>query len=594
MIRIAVVGGGPKSLFALLALHDLIPPGSRSRIRVDVYDPHPPGSGSVWREAQPKTLRLNVNAGIVDASSTLTSENFANWVHHAAPELSGEKYPPRALVGRYLREQFELLYQHGNATVSHCPYVVTGVERVGTQWMLKGPFGSVAYAEVLLATGHGLGDASPGRPPPLDLLPGALNPHPLIGNYSSLTTAAIRPEQSVWIRGAALTAYDVALLLTEGRGGSWQGLTSGAQLGKLRYIPSGREPRGITFASRSGWLMDPKSETVPPAITACLERFKPQLLQWGRHHHQATSDAGRLAGLWAILLRCAQECAQIMGVQTGALTLWRTALTGVSVAAESGTASMTSSSGPANLAAEDLLPEDWAPVEQLPAEQLPAEQLRHSLLVNHFQAPLTTGWLWARVWSGLYSELVAVMDRSSRSRQDWREFLQVAGNLERFAFGPPELTARKLLALFDSGILHMTPASEKPEPDVVLIDAVTPSPGVLGAPAPDGDPVSRLYVGLLRDGHVSVRPGERGLLTDRDATCISSDGSRTQSLAAVGRPTEGPTLGHDTLNRSLHGEHRLWAQRIAGLVALAAAKPSPATGPLPKQPTPAEESVLKE
>ncbi|MEV8181049.1 FAD/NAD(P)-binding protein [Specibacter sp. NPDC078692] len=583
MIRIAVVGGGPKSLFALLALHDLIPPGSRSRIRVDVYDPHPPGSGSVWREAQPQALRLNVNAGIVDASSSLTSENFANWVHHAAPELSGEKYPPRALVGRYLREQFEFLRQHGNVTVSHRPYVVTGVERLGTQWMLKGPFGSSTYEEVLLATGHGLGDASPRRPPPLELLPGALNPHPLIGNYSSLTTAAIRPEQSVWIRGAALTAYDVALLLTEGRGGSWQGLTSGAQLGKLRYIPSGREPQRITFASRSGLLMDPKSETVSPAITACLERFKPQLWQWGRPH-QATSDAGRLAGLWAILLRCAQECAQIMGVQTSAVTLWRTALTGVSVAAESGAACMTSSPGPANLATEDWLPEDWAP----------AELLRHSLLANHFLAPLTTGWLWARVWSGLYPELVAVMDRSSRSRQDWRQFLRVAGNLERFAFGPPELTARKLLALFDSGILHMTPASEEPEPGVVLIDAVTPSPGVLGAPAPDGDPVSGLYLGLLRDGHVSVRPGERGLLTDRDATCIASDGSRTQSLAAVGRPTEDPTLGHDTLNRSLHGEHRLWAQRIAGHVALNAAKPSPATGPLLKQPTPAEESVLKE
>lgn len=571
MIRLAVVGGGPKSLFALLALHDLIPAGSKPRIRVDVYDPHPPGSGSVWREGQPQLLRLNVNAGIVDASWTLCAENFTSWLHHTAPELSAEKYPPRVLVGRYLREQFELLMRQGKMSVTHAPHAVTALEREGTQWRLEGEFGSELYDEVLLATGHGLGDADHAQALTVELsagdlqdggLPsGALNPHPLIGNYDSLTTADLGAQQSVWIRGAALTAYDVALLLTEGRGGSWQGLEvdaqSGEQLANVGYIPSGREPQRITFASRNGLLMDPKSETVPEAITACIERFKPRLSEWDKPTHQETSDAGRLAGLWTVLLRCAQECGQIMGVQPSALALWRTALTGVSEIAQSGVASPPSSYGE-----NEQKPEDWAS-----ADRTPAGQLRQSLLVNHYQAPLTTGWLWARVWSGLYAQLIAVMDRSSHNQRDRRLFSRVAGNLERFAFGPPELTARKLLALLDSGILQLAPVGEEPEPGVILIDAVTPGPGVLAAPAPNGQPVSNLYAGLLRDGHLMIRAGERGLLTDRDGTCLARDGSRTQSLAAVGRPTEDPTLGHDTLNRSLHGEYQLWAQRIAHLIA---------------------------
>ena len=592
MIRIAVVGGGPKSLFALLALHDLLPPGSKSRISVDVYDPHPPGSGSVWRAAQPQMLRLNVNAGIVDASSSLNRENFASWVDHAAPELSDEKYPPRALVGRYLREQFELLLQHGNVTVTHAPNVVTGVERVKNQWLLTGPFGSACYEEVLLATGHGLGDASPRRPQLGELLPRVLNPHPLIGNYSSLTSAAILPEQSVLIRGAALTAYDVALLLTEGRGGSWQPHASRVPARELRYVRSGREPKRITLTSRSGLLMDPKSEDVPAAIMACLERFKPRVRQWGREHSQSTSDAGRLAGLWTTLLRCAQECAQIMGVQASALALWRTALTGLSVDPECGPVagggadSVPSARESAPVALEDCMP--------------PGQQLCQSLLVNHFQAPITTGWLWARVWSALYAELVVAIDRSSRSRHEWRQFVQISSNLERFAFGPPELTARKLLALFDSGILHMAPPTERASSAEFLIDAVTPGPGVLEQPAPAGCPASHLYAGLLRDGQVLVRPGERGILTDLDGTCISADGSRTESLAAVGRPTEGPTLGHDTLNRSLHGEYRLWAQRIADLVAAKtapAAEPPGAQASEPPAPKPTafvDEPVMKE
>ncbi|WP_181036187.1 FAD/NAD(P)-binding protein [Arthrobacter sp. N199823] len=561
MIRIAVVGGGPKSLFALLALHDRLPAHAQADISADVYDPFPPGSGSVWREDQPHLLRLNVNAGIVDASSTLNEADFAGWLAHNVPAFTGEKYPPRAMVGRYLREQFQRLEEHGNVAVTHAPHAVTAVDRAGAKWQVQGAFGSALYDEVLLATGHGLGDAELGR-----TLPGALNSHPLIGDYSSLTTADIGADSNLWIRGSALTAYDVALLLTEGRGGSWQGPTSGSTTRELRYIPSGREPRRITFASRSGLLMDPKSEAVPPAITACLDRFKPPLRLYGSHLRTAMHDVGQLSGLWVVLLRCAQECALIMGTPVSALALWRTALTGVSVTAGSGCLSGSGSRGPE---------------ESLPVKRQPADELRNSLLVNHCQAPVTTGWLWARIWSGLYADLIAVLDRVPKSVQTGQQFATVARNLERFAFGPPEITARKLLALFDAGILHMAADGEEPGQGAVLIDAVTPGPGVLSHPAPEGGPPSGLFAGLLAAGHIWVRAGERGVLTDPDGTCLARDGSRTLSLAAVGRPTEDPTLGHDTLNRGLHGEHQQWAQRIAARVT--ALESTPAQRPALKE-----------
>lgn len=539
MIRVAVIGGGPKSLFALLALHDLLGPGTAAPIRVDVYDPLPPGSGSVWRADQPRLLRLNVNAGIVDASSALSRENFAAWVARTAPDMVGDKYPPRALVGSYLREQFQLLSRHGHFAVTHAPFVVTGVKRHGAQWLVGGTFGERHYDEVLVATGHG-----PAGAPAVNPLPGSLNTRPLIGDYSALTLEAIPPRSAVWIRGAALTACDVALLLSEGRGGAWvHSTTDGPDGSHVRYLRSGREPRRITFASRRGLLMDPKSETVPPDVAACLERYRPQLRQWGSQARKDMSDGARLAGLWGVLLRCAQDCAQVMGASVGSLSLWRTALTGISAPTSPSTLS-----GPSTDAGCGA-----------------AGNLRNSLAVNRLEARVTTGWLWARVWSGLYAELVAAMDRLPRSTQEGRQFARVAGNLERFAFGPPELSARKLLALLDDGLLNVAAAGEDPPPGAILIDAVTPGPGVLGTPAPEGRPTSDLFAGLLCAGHISIRPGERGLLTDPDGTALGRDGSRTESLAAVGRPTEDPTLGHDTLNRALHQEHRLWAARIFDL-----------------------------
>ena len=532
MIRIAVIGGGPKSLFALLALHDLIPPVASTRVSVDVYDPLPPGAGSVWRVSQPDVMRLNVSASIVDSSSSLSKENFASWIDRTAPEMSRENYPPRALVGRYLSEQFQLLCQHGRISVAHVPLVVSCVEREESLWRVSGPFCSQQYDEVLLAMGHGLADAPPAKP-----LTGALNSKPLIGDYSSLSMAEVPSKSAVWIRGAALTAYDVALLLTEGRGGTWQ--SGGEDSVDIEYIASGEEPQRITLASRSGSLMDPKSETVPADVAACLAVYRQRLRHWGVEVREAMPDVGRrLSGMWVVLLSCAVDCAHLMGSQISALGLWRTALTGESVGA-----------GPN--------------ATKPPLRANAATRLRNSLSVNQLRAPVTTGWIWARVWSGLYAELVVAMDRLPRDIGDWCQFTRVARNLERFAFGPPELTARKLVALFNAGILDVAIPGEPPPAGAVLVDAVTPGPGVLRQAAPEGCPNSDLIAQLLRAGEVSVRPGDRGLLTEADGTCLARDGSRNESLAALGRPTEDPTLGHDTLNRSLHGEHRLWAQRVA-------------------------------
>lgn len=567
MIRVALIGGGPKGLFALLALHEQLTTELSTHIAIDVYDPLPPGSGSVWREGQPEVLRLNVNAGIVAASSSINAENFPGWVTRVAPEFAAEKYPPRTLVGRYLREQFQLLSQQGNFAVTHVPFVVTGVEQQGPRWHVSGSFGTARYDEILLATGHGLADAAPKEP-----LPGALNTHPFIGDYSSLTTAEISAESAIWIRGAALTAYDVALLLTEGRGGSWQGPGDHSGAGHsgagdsvadcvdgadLRYVANGREPRRITLSSRSGSLMDPKSETLPMEIADCLNRHKQWLRRWGRQARAATPQGEvPLDGMWAVLLACARECAGLMDATVSALSLWRTALTGLSVDAELG-----SSSGAANLQPRVPPAPGHEPMPNATADAF--ARLRHSLAVNRLEAPVTTGWIWARVWSGLYAEMVTAMDRLPRSVRAWRQFSRVARNLERFAFGPPELTARKLVALFDAGILHLAGPGEEPAREAVLVDAVTPAPGVLRGAAPGGRPVNDLFAGLLRAGHVSIRSGDRGLFTDLDGTCIARDGTRTESLAALGRPTEDPTLGHDTLNRSLHGEHVLWAARLA-------------------------------
>ena len=66
-LRVAIVGLGPKGLFALerLVHHSRgLPAGS---IELTIYEPHPaPGAGPVYDPAQPPYLRMNFAAELVD------------------------------------------------------------------------------------------------------------------------------------------------------------------------------------------------------------------------------------------------------------------------------------------------------------------------------------------------------------------------------------------------------------------------------------------------------------------------------------------------------------------------------------------------
>ena len=521
MMRIAMIGGGPKCLFALLELNDALAGEEAGLVQVDVYDPYPPGAGRVWNTGQPRELRLNVNSRIIDASSSLCAQTFNDYRARQAPESSHDAFAPRALVGEYFSGQFRLLARQGTLALAHRPLAVEHLERHGNQWQVASSSGSLLYDEVVLATGHGL--AGPERESQHGMIPAGQ----LTVEQSAQAMAEVPAGAAVQVRGAALTAYDVAMVLTEGRGGRWEPLAGGSPEA-LKYVPSGDEPRLITMVSRHGIPMTPKPQSIDSTAQRILDRYKLQLRQWG------SSGTREIRQMWRILLDCAIDIADATQVAASEESLARTVRKGRS--------------------------------DQFSTQADPFEQIRCSLDAHHGRNPHSQEWVWAVVWSGLYSELVVALARFQWDPQDRKEFNAAAVNLERMAFGPPAPTAQKLLALHEAGILRHERAGQGEAGETIRIDAVTAPAGVLSGPCPQGEPASELIRGLLLSGQIKIRPGERGLLTDTDGTCITAEGSRNESLAALGRPTEDPTLGHDTLNRALHPEYRGWSQRIIAQV----------------------------
>ncbi|MPY49800.1 FAD-binding protein [Streptomyces sp. K1PN6] len=259
--HIAVVGAGPRGT---AVLERLIAGLGHRAARLHVVEPRSPGAGRVWHPGQPEHLLMNTLAGhatafpdssVRMAGPATTGPAFLDWARDHAPDLAPWDHPGRAEMGRYLvwaHERIVALAAPGIQVVHHPARAVALDEESGDSGGGAGRLrlglddGSALVVDaVVLATGHtdrrpapeqlelaaaaresGLVYVPPGQPheAPLDLLP---------------------PGEPVLVRGLALNFFDHMALLTHGRGGRFT--TVG---GRLRYRPSGREPRLIVGSGR--------------------------------------------------------------------------------------------------------------------------------------------------------------------------------------------------------------------------------------------------------------------------------------------------------------------------------------------------------
>ena len=494
--KIAIVGFGPRGAGALerLIARNTTDAGP---LEATIFEPHPDlGAGPAYAHEQPEFLLMNFPASKVDVSwrngsgpsSNLEQGSFAEW-RGLDPDIADRWYPPRALIGRYLSDVANALLRSAPFPIALLPERVERIERSGEFWSLVSPSGTHRFDEVLLAVGH----AQPAGP--------------------DSCSSQVGPIERVGIRGVGLTAIDLTLRLTEGRGGRFE--ENGR--GRLNYVPSGREPAQIIPRSRSGrpMLVKPESnrgpaphESVVAAVEAGCGRIR-----------GLSPDAG-IEGLMAAL---ALLCGDLLQLERACAEAseWLTA----------------------------------AGEGQLRSEDDPVEAIRRSLRIDRGECSSDLPWALGLAWRELYPAIVERFSHGGLRASDRPTFLRLASELERLAFGPPPINAAKLLALVDAGILGLSlgPRGESGQIDVE-IDAVIAPPGLHEGQAP--------LDGLRSAGFVRRPAGARGIEVTRQARCVGADGSVTPGLAACGRLTEDWLIGNDTLNRSLQPEIDGWAASV--------------------------------
>ncbi|MFE1111083.1 FAD/NAD(P)-binding protein [Streptomyces rochei] len=320
-VDLCVVGAGPRGLSVLerLCAHERKVPRWDS-VTVHVVDPSPPGAGRVWRPAQSRHLLMNTVASQVtvftDASVRTEGPleegpSLHQWAKAVgagalapgpdlahdeeilteARALGPDSYPTRALYGHYLMWVFRQVTAEAPAHVTvrvHRTRAVALAEdtapaaRSAQTVLLEDGTRLTGLSAVILAQGH-----VPARPTATERRLAAFAArHGLTylapSNPADADLTSVGPGEPVLLRGLGLNFFDYMALFTHGRGGTFARVD-----GRLRYRPSGREPR-LYAGSRRGVPYHARGDNEKGAHG----RHLPRLLT-ARHAEALRTTAGR-------------------------------------------------------------------------------------------------------------------------------------------------------------------------------------------------------------------------------------------------------------------------------------------------------------
>lgn len=274
-----IVGGGPRGVATVLRLAARVPDGARP-VRVAILDAVEIGAGATWRTDQPAAYLNNTTAAATtihpDESTPMSgpaapgpdlvawaaqvvaagAHPMGAWVVDEAAVLHGDDFPTRRLQGAYFRDQLDAAIASSRVRVDETIGLAVDVRShddgatvvledgrelsaptvVLAQGMVQAQPTTEVAALTAFAERHGLAYVGPGMP---------------AEQRWSLVPSAVPGEEPpvVLVRGLGATFFDVVGDLVGRWGGSFAPV-EGDPHGRLRYEPSGREPRLVAGSGR--------------------------------------------------------------------------------------------------------------------------------------------------------------------------------------------------------------------------------------------------------------------------------------------------------------------------------------------------------
>lgn len=571
--RIGIIGMGPRGLTVLERIVANERVRKSANIEIFIFDPHPPGVGCHDPE-QEEYLLVNTVAGqitqfsdssVVGAGPILEGPSFYQWLEEqrsgkhsgrwSGQAISPDKYYSRALFGRYLYWVYHYLaaLAPSHVQINLVQESILEADRLAEDsWVISTKSGSFCVNYLFLTTGHTkpAGKTAPAFGKSLQSTQVIDDPYPI-----KSATAPITADMTVAIEGMGLTMFDLLGALTTGRGGRFVQDDEG----RMRYLPSGQEPRLVAY-SRSGLPLTARAVNQKGVSIQYKARFlvadKVRAMRAGRKLDFVTDIfplllADMQFAYYEAYLRERRDpvtsmlfCNQFLCADVAE----REAL----ICQYVPEADRFSWDRLVNPITEDALatPEDF--------HEWLMEHLRQDLreaYKGNVNGPLKAA---CDVVRDLRDNLRAAIDHGGLTEASHRWLLaEFNPVMNRIAVGPPSSRIAELLALVEAGVLdvsygpgaackEMKPGERmrvvsKLWPDKsTAIDVLIKARISMHSPADDASPLLR---GLLKAGYVRLfhnggfHPG--GIEVTREFNWVSTSGQPIDNAWALGIPTEG-------------------------------------------------------
>lgn len=307
LLRVAIIGCGPRGTYAFRALQELIVKFSlrKELNKLEIYlfeETGNFGSGWVYNPEQPLYLRINskpssINVWLEDSNDTPCLVNWLeNFRNPPFKVIDDNHMIPRAYVGEYYCWAFKEIR---NRYPNNCDIIM--IDSEASSVVQKDDAYYISYVDslgrksvvhdvysIFLATGHTK------QKPDYRFIKNydqcfdsskqqiknrcMLNVYPVERkivphNFSNYDT--------IGIFGLGNTFVDVILSLTIGKGGKFQTCEN---TGKTKYIRSGKEPAKIIAFSKSGYLYAPK------AIIKDRVKFLPRFFNYDNETYKSLKE----------------------------------------------------------------------------------------------------------------------------------------------------------------------------------------------------------------------------------------------------------------------------------------------------------------
>lgn len=575
MKHYAIIGGGPRGLFALESLFTALYNNALdAQIKVTLFEPFEyPGSGWVWNPEQVASNWLNITErALQDLPGRPEMKlgdaiipafpSYTEWLpeeQQNPPATHPDQFPPRAKMGTYLNARFEVLAAalKGFGLLDIITETVTELTYIAPHFTAKTSTQSVeGIEEVVLTIGHQDTILSDQLQEWQDHVAETDNAILFTEAYpvEKIMQANITSDSIVAFRGFGLAMIDQIRALTLQRGAHFETINEDTK--ELIFHGTKNHPQRFVPFSLDGLPMVPKpiNEAVDKLFMPsddAIDAFAKAIHKGACGDHPAKDQYFLLEAMAAVVAPL------FLGIEDKALS-------------------------------HDLSEEE---VYFLSINYLNNKSLDHSLLLSHEtsvlkmmqqqvamavgEAPVSLDYFIGQVWRHCQPTIYREFSYPEIADDVVAEVIALDEASKRYSYGPPVESIQQLIALAKAGILdldfvnnpeitcvengwQLESDSNKVTIDVML-NAVLDAPQLVTVDTP-------IIKNLLHNEMIEPKHTDLGIRTGDYGYVEVPEGKSFVPLAVLGRLSKGSVIGVDAILECFGPRTISWSERSIDLM----------------------------